>query len=358
MPTASPKDVLAALGGALLLGAVLVPLMGRLAARAGLVDRPGTAAHKAHRRTTPYGGGAAIWLSMAMAAAPLLARPGWPTEGTAALGLAATAVMALGLVDDWRPLPALPRFLVQLLVASALVGRYPQFRLPLGADVLAVPLTVLWVLALTNAFNFLDNMDGLAAGLAAIVCVALGAAAWQTGPAGPSLLIWALLGALLAFLVYNLPPASVFMGDAGGLFIGFVLSSQAAALSRQLATTGPSRAAWVVPLTVFAIPAYDLVTVTAIRLGRGAAFWKGDNNHISHRLVAAGLTRRAAVLVIYALAAATALPAVLAPWRRGWTTALWLAGTGGAALAVGLLERRARAAGRPRLDTPGPQRRD
>jgi UDP-GlcNAc:undecaprenyl-phosphate GlcNAc-1-phosphate transferase len=355
MPTVSPLDLLAAPGLSFLLAAGAVPLLGRLAARVGLVDRPGAAAHKGHRQITPYGGGVAVWLSTAAAAGLLVGRSDGAAGSLAALGAAASAMLVAGVLDDWRPLPALPRLLFQLLVTSALVGLYPQFRLPLGGPLLAVPATVLWIVALTNAFNFLDNMDGLAAGLAAIASLALALAAWSSGAGQTVVVSLALAGALLAFLLYNRPPASVFMGDAGGLFLGFALGSQAAALCGRLAAGQPS-AAWLALLAAFAIPAYDLITVTALRLWRGVAPWVGDNRHLSHRLVAAGLSRPRAVLVIHGLAALTALPAVLSPWHSGW--AVLLLTLGAAAAAVGLLERLPRSPGAAPLDGARPGRSD
>ncbi len=305
--------------------AALVPVVRSLARRYGALDRPGAAAHKSHLRPTPYGGGIAIWLGTLVACAAAELATGDTGEAStpgAWLALGATAIMLLGLLDDCHPLRPLPRLAFQIAVASLLVVAFDRLWIPVGPAPVAAPVTVLWILAFTNAFNFLDNMDALAAGLALVLSVALGTMACWSGNSSQAVLSWSLAGALLGFLVYNLPPASVFMGDAGGLLLGFVLSAQAAGLSQELAWSCRGDLGWLGPLLLFAVPAYDLVTVTLIRWRRGTAFWVGDNSHISHRLVDHGMSRARAVLVICAVAALTAVPALALLWLRGWPSLL------------------------------------
>jgi len=339
-----PTHVFVLSAVALALSASLALVTRRLALHLGLVDRPDAAAHKSHLQATPYGGGVAIWLGMALTTLPFLA---WSTRSLAGAGLllgCATLMLILGLADDWRPMPAFPRLMVQLAAAAALVSAGAQYRLPVGPPAIAIPVTILWILALTNAYNFLDNMDGLSAGLAAVACLTLGAMAWNTGSREALVLLAGVLGALLGFLLHNFPPATVFMGDAGGLSVGFLLSGLGAGLSRHLATMPGSGGpwAWLGPLMVFALPLYDLGTVTAIRIRAGAAPWTGDNNHISHRLVAGGLSRRSAVVVLYGAAAATALPALLIQRLDGWHAALMLGAYAAAIAVVGRADRRER----------------
>lgn len=305
--------------GAMLLVLLLVPPIRRAAWRVGLVDRPRSAAHKSHRQATPYAGLAiGLAFSLALLALPVaVALTGWHLppaswwRPTAVLILCSTAILLTGLLDDRRTLPALPRLMAQAVAGFALLWYCPSFRLPLGSGHWA-PLagTLLWILALTNAVNFLDNMDGLAAGMAALMGVLMAVMAWVNGEPVVFLLAATLTGALVGFLRYNLPPASVFMGDAGALFTGFVASSTASLLSRQLAQTPDRAAAWLAPLLLFLVPTYDLCSVTAIRIANRMPPWIGDNNHISHRLVALGLSRRGAVAVICTATLIGGLPAL------------------------------------------------
>jgi UDP-GlcNAc:undecaprenyl-phosphate GlcNAc-1-phosphate transferase len=332
---------------ALVLAAAAVPLLRRLAWRVGLVDRPRDGAHKTHARPMPYGGGAAIWLATLVVCLPLLL---W-TKADAALArpalillAAGTALFLLGLADDRRPLPPLPRFGVQLAVVAALVAASPLFRLPIlaGHPWAAGLASVLWIAALTNAFNFLDNMDGLAAGVGVLALLVLAAVGWLAGQPQTALFCLVLAGAGLGFLVYNFPPASLFMGDAGGLFLGFGAGSASVLLAAQLGQAGASLPVRLAPLLALAVPVYDLVSVSLIRLRSGRPPWIGDRNHISHRLVALGLSRRNAVLVIYGGTAVSALPVLAAVYGHGHSAWLaWLAAIGGIGL-LAALDRTAR----------------
>jgi len=278
-------------GAALLATALLIPPVRRLAWRWDLVDRPAAGTHKGHRQPTPYGGGLAIFggLVLGLAAGQhwypgLLAREHLLLLGGGAL------LLLLGLVDDWRGLGPLPRFALQFAVAGGLVALCPQFLLPLPAPGPAAALGALWLAAMTNAFNFLDNMDGLSGGISAIALLALALMGWWAGRPDISLIALLLSGAAAGFLCFNFPPASIFMGDAGGLFLGFM----AAGLSALLSHERPADPLLLAPLLVLLVPAYDLCSVVLIRLCRRLPPWRGDHNHLSHRLVRLGLSRRGA----------------------------------------------------------------
>ena len=364
--------------GALLLASAAVPPLRRLAPRAGLVDDPDDADYKTHDRVTPCAGGLAVWVGssvpIAIAAGWLLSeRPDLVHDGSGWIGpwapyaffpleswsptvlqvsqvlcllAAATAVMFLGLADDRRPLPPALRLCVQVAVAAALVLWVPGFHLgpPGGSAALAAGLSVLWIVALTNAFNFLDNMNGLAAGLALLGLGACAALALASGHLPMAALCLAAASAAGGFLIHNFPAASIFLGDAGGLFLGFLAGAVSLALSSQLAApaSGLSSASLaLLPVLPFGLAVYDLVTVVWLRLRRGAAPWVGDNRHVSHRLVAAGLDRTRAVLVLHGVTAAIAFACVAA--AGGGRAAAWwavLAGTtlllllGGAEIAL------------------------
>ena len=337
----------------LCLTAALIPALRRWAGSVGLVDDPSGGTHKTHDRATPYGGGVAIYagslfaLALALYVLSAMATPGGetasPGSGTSPLGTqlaqvaalfaGATVVFAVGLVDDWLGVPFLLRLAVQVASATSLVLLIPGFRLPLSGapDPLIVVVTVLWIAALTNAFNFLDNMNGLTAGLASICVAAAAVLAAGAGHAPALALSLALVGAALGFLLFNFPRASVFMGDAGSLFLGFVCSGLTVLLSGLAAApqAGPLNLPHcLAPLLVLAVPAYDLVTVVALRLSRGVAPWHGDSSHISHRLVRLGLSRRDAVLALWGATlgpcmCALALPHL--PTRPAWILVIALA---------------------------------
>jgi len=326
--------------GPFLFTALFMPLVKQLAWALGLVDLPAAAAHKSHEHTTPYGGAIAIALGLSIGLflylpslltklpflldrhdIPWLLSVAWLSQEflrqsalfTSLLGCG-TALFFIGLADDWRGLPPLPRFVAQLAIIAFLVYAQPSFRLELLPDVPLVnaALTVLWIGTMTNAFNFLDNMDGLSAGIAAICLVLLAFASLLAGESGAAVLCLAIFGALCGFLLYNLPPASIFMGDAGGLFLGFITSTLSVYLSQIYGSTGlESQLQWA-PLLILAIPIYDFTSVNYLRIRSGHLPWIGDKNHISHRLVRLGLSRKNAVLLIYVGTASTALAPLIA----------------------------------------------
>jgi UDP-GlcNAc:undecaprenyl-phosphate/decaprenyl-phosphate GlcNAc-1-phosphate transferase len=327
-------------------------LMKRVAPRFGFVDNPGH--RKIHRAPVPLGGGVAIFIAFAL---PLLAGlafvhvespwitatyadgqvkglgqwpmaehwPGARQQTPMALGMlgAMLVLHLLGLRDDRKAMGPFVKLFVQLGVTAAFVSVFDVRALTfmdhwgLGS-VPSVVLTVLWITAITNAFNFLDNMDGLSAGVAAVCTVAFLAAALSIGQWFVAAALALLLGALLGFLCFNFAPASIFMGDSGSLLIGFVLG--VLTIRTQYLQPGEDfGAGWYavfVPLIVLAVPLYDLIVVSIIRIARGKSPFVGDTNHFSHRLVARGMSKRMAVLCIYLVTAATAVAAIILPHAR------------------------------------------
>ena len=210
-----------------------------------------------------------------------------------------------------------------MAIAAAFVAAFNvralTFLDKLGAGpVPSIVLTVLWITAITNAFNFLDNMDGLSAGVAAVCTAAFLATALSIQQWFVAAALSLLLGALLGFLCFNFAPASIFMGDAGSLVIGLLLGvlTVRTTFLRPGEDFGAGWYAVFAPLIVLAVPLYDLIVVSLIRLSRGRSPFVGDTNHFSHRLVARGMTKRTAVLCIYLVTAATAVAAVILPHTR------------------------------------------
>ncbi|MGD9646952.1 MAG: glycosyltransferase family 4 protein [Pirellulales bacterium] len=317
----------------------------RAAPRIGLVDLP--AARKVHTRVTPLGGGVAIWLGVVLplAAAHALAAGAWygrssPSD-SAQLAIplpafvaphvagfleqapklwlllaAGTLLMLLGLTDDLRGLDWRPRLAVEFLIAALIVWQGWRLTVFLNVPWLTDLLSVLWIVGLVNSFNFLDNMDGLSGGVAAIAASLL-ATVMLLAPDPlthqPQLFVagflLVLVGALVGFLWHNRPPARLFMGDAGSYFIGFVLA--VATMTATFAGGDVPRHAILAPLCVLAIPLYDTLTVVVIRLREGRSPFAADKNHFSHRLVQLGMTNTQAVLTIYLATATTGLGALL-----------------------------------------------
>lgn len=317
----------------------------RAAPRIGLVDHP--AARKVHTRVTPLGGGIAIWLGvmLPLAGAHAVAAAAWhrrasstdPAQLTIPLPAyvaphvsgfleqapqlwlllaAGTLLMLLGLTDDLRGLDWRPRLAIEFLVAALIVWQGWRLTIFLSFPWLTDLLSVLWIVGLVNSFNFLDNMDGLSGGVAAIAAAML-ATVMLLAPDPlthqPQLFVagflLVLVGSLLGFLWHNRPPARLFMGDAGSYFIGFMLA--VATMAATFAGGDVPRHAILAPLCVLAIPLYDTLTVVIIRLREGRSPFEADKNHFSHRLVQLGMTNTQAVLTIYLATATTGLGALL-----------------------------------------------
>lgn len=335
--------VLIAVVGPMLLSWCVTALVKRWALRVGFVDRPG--GHKQHDRVVALGGGIAIFFSIA---APLLigttaawalreAPPSWlPTllqthiTGIASkwptlLGIigAAAVLHGMGIIDDRKALSPGPKFLVQFAVAAFVAG-------PMGiriAEALPTPLsfgmTVFWIVLMTNAFNFLDNMDGLSAGVAAVAAAIFAVAAMNAGQIFVPIMAWIVVGALLGFLRHNFSPASIFMGDAGSLPLGFLMSVITILTTYYDPSKGLTPIGVAIPILVLAVPLYDVTSVVIHRHLAGVSPLQGDRRHFSHRLVKRGLTPRNAVLTIYLATAATGLPAIVLP-HLNWVGAALL----------------------------------
>jgi UDP-GlcNAc:undecaprenyl-phosphate GlcNAc-1-phosphate transferase len=301
----NPSWTLPVLAGlvALVISWLLTALLMRWSHRLGLVDLP--SARKVHSQPTPRGGGLAIYVGAAAGSCCL----GNSGVGDALPLLAISlAIVLLGLVDDWRPLPWQLRLGVQLAIAAAVVSfSFANLGWLRGGA------AVLWIVALTNAFNMLDNMDALSAGVATIAAIFLGLAVCQAGKAkdwdwGISLSYLPFVGACLGFLWFNRPPARIFMGDAGSTFLGFFLGVRSLAFATGPAAPAHARAAL---LFILAVPLYDMASVIALRLWQGRSPFHADKQHLSHRLTQLGLSRPASVGIILLLALASGLAGLL-----------------------------------------------
>ena len=334
--------ILATVIPSFLVSVFLVAFVRRWAERLGLMDRPG--ARKVHQHPIPLGGGLGIWGAVVATflcggATVLILQsnvnipqevavyfPGMLYRFWQMLGLlaAGTVLMVLGLCDDRFGLKWQVRLGVEFAVSAFVVfglGMQMTAYLPWGWA--AGLISVVWIVALVNSFNMLDNMDGLSGGVAAIAAMMLAIMLLST-PAQPQIFVAAMLlvlvGALLGFLVHNWPPAKIFMGDAGSYFVGFWI-----ACCTLLATYAGSKTsqphAILAPVFVLAIPLYDMISVIIIRLSEGRSPFEGDKRHFSHRLVELGLSKKQAVLTIYLATATCGLGALLLP-RVDWIGAV------------------------------------
>ncbi|HEX2274990.1 MAG TPA: DUF4012 domain-containing protein [Acidimicrobiales bacterium] len=297
---------------------VAIPFLRRVALATDFVDRP--AAHKSHVRPVPYLGGVGL-IGGVLVGLLVTSRVG--RQGLV-IALGAIVLGLVGLVDDHRSVDPRIRLALELGIAALAVASGLQVPAT-GVEAVDIALTLVWIVGITNAFNFLDNMDGLASGVASTAAMAVFMLAILGGQRLTSAVAAALAGACLAFLAYNRPPASIYMGDTGSLFLGFVLAVLTIEVDPNLAPP----ASFAVPVILLALPVLDTATVTLARLRRRRRVSVGGRDHLSHRLVARGLSRGVAVWVLVIVEAALGTLAVLAGRQ---VIPLWAAVAGAAAI--------------------------
>lgn len=341
----------------------LTPLCRGIAFRAGFMDCPKSEQHKGHRRATPLLGGAAMltaWL-LTLGAGWVLARRGGPellaqlapnvssvlfewqdhlrglvavAPRLAALIAAAVLLVIMGAIDDKWPLKASTKFFCQLIAALIAVV-FGDIRISLFVEsaYVTIPVTVFWYLLLFNAINFFDNMDGLAVGT---IAIAMGLFALVAG-INQQYFVAAFAavncGVCGGFWWYNRSPATIFMGDSGSHFLGFLAATTSVLTSYYHTDNSGSRFAVLIPVFILAVPLFDTLAVVVIRWKLGKPFWIGDHNHISHRFVKMGLTRPTAVAMVHLLALTLGLGVLPLLWGSPLTAAI-LVGQGALLLLI------------------------
>jgi UDP-GlcNAc:undecaprenyl-phosphate GlcNAc-1-phosphate transferase len=287
----------------------------RVAHRYDVLDAP--SARKIHANPVPLLGGAAIYLAVIIALLTL-GQPYMAQLGS--ILLAATLMSAFGLWDDKWGMRPIVKLLGQVLAASILVFSDVQvgflhnflpwtMTIPyVNVDLVNWAGTVIWVVVVTNALNLMDNMDGLAGGVAAVASVFFFLIATLTGQTLVATMAAVLVGACVGFLYYNFNPASIFMGDTGSLFLGFMLAVVGIKLKFP---ENSDIVTWMVPVLVLGVPLFDTMLVTISRIRRGIPISRGGKDHFSHRLVALGYTRREAVLILYLIQGALGVAALV-----------------------------------------------
>lgn len=316
---------LAALLSAAVVSFVSLPLWRKWCLRTGHVDDPGH--RKIHSSPIPLAGGLAVltgFLLPLVAAATLLQINAHPISEAAALAhgfnrrglqvaailIGAVAMTLLGWLDDKHELGALPKFAGQILIAALLCAAGVRITLFVPNVLFSYAITILWLVTVINAFNFMDNMNGLCAGLGAIAAWHFASLAAADGQYLVALLALLACGALFGFLPHNFPNARAFLGDAGSHLTGYLLAVLAI-LPHFYTQQNPRHLAVLTPLLVLGVPLFDLAWVVILRWRLGKPFYVGDTNHLSHRLVRRGWSRSTAVLFIWL---AAALLGALASW--------------------------------------------
>ena len=296
----------------LLVGA-LTPLMRKIALATNIVDNP-NAAHKSHKKAVPYLGGVAIIIGIISISysTSLISNFTSTTFWLATSVLGPALLLGLiGLWDDLKNLKPLPRFIAQTvagLFTAAVLILGNNVGNPTGSQIFDSIITVIWVVGICNSINFFDNLDGGAAGTVAISSIALAILALN----GDQFLIAALstvtAGATLGFLVWNKSPAKIYMGDAGALFLGVLLATLTVRFEPNAQTQIGS---YLIPILLLAIPILDTTVAVLSRVRRHLSPFQGGQDHLSHRLIRAGLSRKQAAFSLWSLSAFFAAVAIL-----------------------------------------------
>lgn len=308
--------ILFLLSGALCL--MFTPLARTLAMRLGLVDTP-DGERKIHDRPVPTTGGLAVFLALFLALglvgalpASWLGRLGFDATQYQWLLLAATVIVTVGVLDDCGYLRGRHKLLGQIgaigvvLASGTVVREVHVFGWTMELGLLAMPFTAFWLLGAINSLNLIDGMDGLLTSMGLILALAIAAMALIGGQMATACVAVALAGALLGFLRFNFPPASVFLGDSGSMLIGLVIG----VLAIRSSLKGPATVALTAPIAILAIPIFDTAAAITRRKLTGRSIYTTDRGHLHHCLLGRGLTSRRVLLCITAVCSTTALGAL------------------------------------------------
>ena len=302
------------------LSLALIPLVKRLSFSWGIVAQPRD--DRWHKQAMPLLGGVGIFVAFILALiVPVVVSGNWDQIHWGVLS-GSMIVFGLGLYDDIRPMSPQAKLIGQIIAATTVILQgfttdffSPRLENQIIAELPNILLTFVWLVGITNAINLLDNMDGLAGGISLITTLFLCFFFWRTGDGFLLIVGLALAGSVLGFLVFNFPPASIFMGDSGSLFLGFTLALLAIVRAPQASNVF---AVLGVPTLLFLLPILDTVLVTFTRLLGGQSPARGGRDHTSHRLIAIGLSERQAVLALYGVAILSGVVAATLESIRYW----------------------------------------
>lgn len=281
----------------------ITPLVINLAYKIGAIDVPKDN-RRVHKKPVPRLGGLAIFAGFAISAIIFT----HPTKELMAIMLSSMIIVGMGIVDDTRPLKAKSKLAIQILCAGIVTWagvRIDFFTNPFQAEtlvvlkMLSIPVTIFWIVGITNTVNLIDGLDGLAAGISAIAALTLTAVALFSKQYATATLLMCVAGGAVGFLPHNFNPAKIFMGDTGSLFLGFILS----VASVKGTIKGATVVAVVIPLFALAIPILDTTFAIIRRSLAGKPIMEADKGHLHHRLLAKGLSQKKTVVFLYAIAA-------------------------------------------------------
>lgn len=340
------------------LALLLTPVFERLSFRLKFLDEPDKE-RKLHAKPMPLLGGFAVFGAFALnilinyfILLPLLSRwapeelsihvPGAFSVCSKLLVVLAggAAMVLLGAYDDKNDLKPRAKLIGQIIIAALVWFAGMRITLFIPSQLVSFVLTVLWIVTVTNALNFLDNMDGLCAGVGLVCSLLFAVIAGVQHQYFVCVLALALAGALLGFLPSNFKPAKTFLGDSGSHFIGYMLAVLPVMTTFYRAETAPTHLPVVIPLLVLAVPLFDMALVCWMRLQRGQWVSVGDTTHISHRLVKLGLPQSWAVTLIYLITLTLGLGATVLLWSEATAAILVLLQAAGVLAIVTLLEQR------------------
>ncbi len=292
---------------ALAIAYFITPRVKDFATRVGALDAPDD--RKVHTQPIPRLGGLGIYAAFVLAVLASVT----VTHEIMGLLVGGTVIVIVGIIDDLKPLPAKVKLLGQIIAASVLVMfdiRIDWLTNPFGemlyVDYLAIPLTILWVVSLTNTVNLIDGLDGLAAGVSTIAAITILLVALQQSFWIVAILTAALAGSALGFLQHNFNPAKIFMGDTGSMFLGYML----AAISILGTVKSAATIALIVPIVALGLPILDTAFAIIRRYMSGRPIFKPDKGHLHHRLLEMGLTQKQAVLLMYVISGCLGLSAI------------------------------------------------
>ena len=292
---------------------LLTPLMRKIAIAQGVLDRPNSA-HKSHKKPVPYLGGVAIIIGVVLVSylALISSKFTWSNFWLATSVLGPAVAMGLvGLWDDLKSLNPLPRFIGQSvagIVVAIILILNDNIGNPTGITVLDALITVIWIVGICNSINFFDNLDGGAAGTVAITAISLTYLAITGDQYFIAALSIVVAGSTLGFLIWNRNPARIYMGDAGALFLGVLIATLTVRFNP---STDNLISSFAIPILLLAIPILDTTVAVFSRLRRGVSPFQGGKDHLSHRLVRYGLSRKVAAITLWLLSALYGLFAVL-----------------------------------------------
>lgn len=305
--------ILLALAAALIISFIATPLVKVFAQRVGAMDVPGEE-RRVHDHPIPRMGGLAIFLAFLLSVV-VFADISRQVQG---ILLGAVVVVIIGVIDDIMPLPAMLKFVVQIIAALIAVWHGVVIEIIsnpnvfsateyLSLGVLAIPVTVIWIVAITNSVNLIDGLDGLACGVSVIASITMFVIAFVLADVNAAIILAALTGACLGFIPYNFNPAKIFMGDTGALLLGFVLST----VSIISVFKFYAIISFAVPFLVLGLPLFDTSFAFFRRLLHGRNPMAPDRGHFHHRLIDMGLSQKQAVAILYSISFVLGLSAVI-----------------------------------------------